>query len=241
MSVLDISGLSKQFDDVRVLDGLSLTVDEGEVFGLLGPNGAGKTTTINILTGVEAPESGSIHVLGSDPTEDPVGVRRDVGILPEKESPPYFITPNEYFSFVAGVRGLDEDTVATKVDEWAARLGFEEQLDTLCKDLSRGQQQKVMVTQAFIHEPDLVFIDEPLSNLDPLMQEEVKQFIAEYHQSGKTIVLSTHHLGVAEDLCTTVGILSGGTIATTHRPADTDQSLRSAFREAVTAESPSEE
>lgn len=233
MTVLDISDVSKRFGDVRVLEDLSITVDEGEVFGLLGPNGAGKTTTINILTGVESPDSGSVSVLGRDPTTDPVGVREVVGILPEKEAPPYFVTPNEYFSFVAGVRGLDEAEAESRAADWAARLGFEEKLDTLCKDLSRGQQQKVMLTQAFLHEPDLVFIDEPLANLDPLMQEEVKQFISEYHQRGKTIVLSTHHLEVADELCTDVGILHGGKLATTHDPVTADTALRDVFREVV--------
>lgn len=233
MTVLTVSDLSKSFDDVSVLTDLSVSVDDGEVFGLLGPNGAGKTTTINILTGVLKADSGDVSVLGQDPAVEPVAVRDTVGILPEKESPPYFLTPNEYFSFVAGVRGLDEDVVADRVADWAARLNFEEKLDTLCKDLSRGQQQKVMLTQAFLHEPDLVFIDEPLANLDPLMQDEVKQFIKEYHQAGNTLVLSTHHLEVAEELCTTVGILYDGAVAETVDPEASEQSLHDVFRSVV--------
>ncbi len=241
MSVITATDLSKSFGETYVLENFSLTVEEGEVFGLLGPNGAGKTTTINILTGVIAPDSGSVSVLGSDPSTSPVTVRETVGILPEKEAPPYFLTPNEYFSFVAGVRGIDEETATERAQEWASRLGFEETLDTLCKDLSRGQQQKVMITQAFIHEPDLVFIDEPLANLDPLMQEEVKQFISEYHTSGKTIILSTHQLSVAEELCTTVGILQDGTLAADYTPAESSEdSLRDVFRTTVEQSATSE-
>jgi ABC-2 type transport system ATP-binding protein len=231
MDAIRVDDLHKFYDAVDVLHGLSFTVESGAVYGLLGPNGAGKTTTIDILTGVTARDDGDVHVLGTDPGDDPTGVRDAVGILPEKESPPSFLTPREYFSFVGDIRDLDTEVVQPRVSEWAELLDFEHKLDVMCKDLSRGQQQKVMLTQALLHEPELVFIDEPLANLDPLMQERVKEFITQYNDDGHTIVLSTHHIEVAQDLCTQVGILKSGAFAEEFDPReiDADVSVREMY------------
>lgn len=236
MSQIAVSSVAKQYDEMEVLTNVSFEVAAGEVYGLLGPNGAGKTTTIDVLTGVERQDSGDVSVLGVDPSTDSVRVRELVGILPEKESPPSFLTPREYFSFIAGIRELDVDAVMDDVTAWAERLAFTEKLDVLNKDLSRGQQQKVMLTQALIHEPEVVFIDEPLANLDPLMQERVEKFIAAYHEAGNTIVLSTHHLSVAEALCTRVGILHGGEIRAEHTPGTDSRALLAVFEETVHGE-----
>jgi ABC-2 type transport system ATP-binding protein len=235
MTAIETRDLRKAYGETRALRRLSLSVDEGELFGLLGPNGAGKTTTIRILTGQVTPDDGTASVLGRDPATDPIGVRRAVGILPEQESPPSFMTPREYFSFVGEVRGVDEDAVAERTATWAERLGFREKLDTLSTDLSRGQQQKVMITAAFLHEPDLVFIDEPLANLDPIVQERVKEFFREYRRAGNTLFLSTHHIEVAEELCSRVGIVADGRLAAERDPAalDDDESLLDAFLDSV--------
>jgi ABC-2 type transport system ATP-binding protein len=219
MTAILAEELTKTYGDLTALDGLSLSIGEGELFGFLGPNGAGKTTTIGILTGQLIPDSGRASVLGTDPTADPVETRRRVGILPEKESPPSFMTPREYFDFVGTVRGMDPDTVGQRADRWADRLAFREKLDTLNTDLSRGQQQKVMITQAFLHEPAVVFIDEPLANLDPIIQERVKEFVVDYRSAGNTVFLSTHQIAVAEEVCTRVGIVSEGELIAERDPA----------------------
>ena len=210
MTVIRAAGLEKSFSSVEALRGLDFDVARGELFGFLGPNGAGKTTTIRILTGQLAPDAGSIRVLDTDPTAKPIETRRRVGILPEDGSPPSFLTPHEYFRFVGNVRGLDSELVTERVDSWADRLGYAEKLDTLHTDLSRGQQQKVMITQAFLHEPDVVFIDEPLANLDPLVQEGVKRALVSYAREGNAVFVSTHNIDVAADVCTRVGILAAG-------------------------------
>jgi len=231
MTAIETSSLKRTYGDVTALADLSLTVDEGELFGLLGPNGAGKTTTIEILTGQLRPDSGTARVLGVDPVAEPVEVRRRIGILPEQESPPSFLTAREYFDFVGDVRDLDDAVVEDRVADWADRLSYENKLDTLCADLSRGQQQKVMVTQAFLHRPDLVFIDEPLVNLDPIVQERLKRFLETYPEDGNTIVLSTHDIDVAEELCTRVGVLVDGELVAERRPAELspDESLLDVF------------
>jgi ABC-2 type transport system ATP-binding protein len=235
MTAIETSDLAKSFGDVPALSGLDLAVERGELFGLLGPNGAGKTTTIRILTGQLRPDAGAAEVLGTDPAEDPIGVRHAVGVLPEQESPPSFLTPREYFAFVGEVRNLDEGTVTDRVEEWVERLGYREKLDTLSTDLSRGQQQKVMITAAFLHEPDLVFIDEPLANLDPIVQERLKEFLLSYREAGNTLFLSTHHIEVAEELCSRVGIVADGRLAADRAPSDlgSEESLLDTFLDSV--------
>jgi len=221
LNAVETEGLTKEYGDLTALDGLTLEVEEGELFGLLGPNGAGKSSTIEILTGQTEPTSGTARVMGVDPTKNPVEARSRMGVLPEREDPPSFLTPREYFDFVADVRDVELDG---KVDEWASRLGFDDKLDAISMDLSRGQKQKVMFAQAFVHEPDLVFIDEPLTNLDPVVQERVKDFIVEYNETGKTVFLSTHDITVAEEICTRVGIIQNGELVAERDVEEVNQS-----------------
>lgn len=235
MPVVRTERLTKTYGDLRALNGLNLTVESGELFGFLGPNGAGKSTTIAILTGQLTPDEGTVEVLETDPVADPVATRRAVGILPEQETPPSFLTPREYFRFVGTVRNLEERTVTERTERWARRLGFEEKLDTISTDLSRGQQQKVMIAAAFLHQPALVFIDEPLVNLDPVVQEHVKRYLREYREAGNTVFLSTHHVEVAEELCSRVGFLNRGQLVAERRPdrLGDDETLLDAFLDSV--------
>jgi ABC-2 type transport system ATP-binding protein len=207
MKAVETDDLTKEYGNLTALDGLTLEVQEGELFGLLGPNGAGKSSTIEILTGQTKPTSGTARVMGVDPVENPVEARSRMGVLPEREDPPSFLTPKEYFDFIGDVRNVELDGT---VDDWAERLGFDDKLDSISMDLSRGQKQKVMFAQAFVHEPELVFIDEPLTNLDPVVQERVKDFVVEYNEKGNTVFLSTHDITVAEEICTRVGIIQDG-------------------------------
>ena len=242
MPAISVDSLQKVFGTVTALDGLSLSVDSGALYGLLGPNGAGKTTTMAVLTGQLRPDGGTARVLGIDPVAAPLDVRERVGILPEKESPPSFLTPREYFSFVGSMRELPEDVVETRAAAWAERLAFAEKLDTLATDLSRGQQQKVMIAGAFLHEPEAVFIDEPLANLDPLMQERVKGYLREYREAGNTVLLSTHNVDVAADLCSEVGIVHRGRLVAERRPTDLapEESLLDVFVDAVDGQAASD-
>ncbi|MFW5983787.1 MAG: ABC transporter ATP-binding protein [Halobacteria archaeon] len=217
MKAVETDSLTKRYGDLTALDGLTLDVNQGELFGLLGPNGAGKSSTIEILTGQTKPTSGTARVMGVDPTENPVEARSRMGVLPEREDPPSFLTPREYFDFVGDIRGVELDGA---IDEWAERLGFDDKLDSISMDLSRGQKQKVMFAQAFVHEPELVFIDEPLTNLDPVVQERVKEFVVEYNEAGNTVFLSTHDITVAEEICTRVGIIQDGKLVAERNVAE---------------------
>jgi ABC-2 type transport system ATP-binding protein len=234
MAAIQTRELSKRYGDVVALDALSLTVEHGETYGFLGPNGAGKSTTINILTGQLVPDAGEARVAGVDPVETPVEARRHVGILPERGRPPSFLTVREYFEFAAATRGLDDATMVERVDRWAERLEFAHKLETLCTDLSQGERQKVLLTQAFVHEPEVVFIDEPLTNLDPIMQERVKEFIETYRAAGNTLFLSTHDVDTAAEVCTEVGIINRGRLLDELRPRGMDgDALLDRFFESV--------
>jgi ABC-2 type transport system ATP-binding protein len=216
--VIEAQGLSKAYGDVQAVDHVNLSVKEGALFGLLGPNGSGKTTMIKMLTGQTKPTGGTATVLGVDAVQDPVGVRARVGIIPEQETPPSFLTAIEYLEFVGAVRKIPE--IGKKADFWFDYLDFADKKNVLCKDLSRGTRQKLMFTQAFIHEPALALIDEPLINFDPIMQDLVKEFLVEYVKKGRTIFISTHILEVAEEICSEFAILHKGNLLHTGPVAD---------------------
>ncbi|MCE5298825.1 MAG: ABC transporter ATP-binding protein [Methanoregulaceae archaeon] len=206
--VLETKDLTKNYGEVIAVSKVSLRVEKSALFGLLGPNGSGKTTMIKMLTGQTSLTGGSATVLGIDVTRDPIGVRRQVGIIPEQETPPSFLTAIEYLKFVAAVRNIPD--IETKADWWFDFLDFADKKNVLCKDLSRGTRQKLMFTQAFIHEPALALIDEPLINFDPIMQDVVKDYLSGYVRKGRTIFISTHILEVAEEICSGFAILHKG-------------------------------
>ena len=156
--------MAKKYGDFIALHPLNVEVHSGEFFGVFGPNGAGKSTFIKLLTGQLRPSKGQIEVLGVNAVSDPQKVKANIGIVPESESPPSFLTPTEFLEFVARLRRVEE--IETKVEHWLDWFGLDEKRDTMCKDLSKGQRQKVMLAAAFIHKPKLLFLDEPFANLD---------------------------------------------------------------------------
>jgi ABC-2 type transport system ATP-binding protein len=209
-NAFETKNLTKTFGSLKAVDNVSLSVKEGELFGLLGPNGSGKTTMVKLLTGQIKPTKGTATVLGVNVLKNPIGVREIVGVMPEQENPPSFLTAEEYIHFVARIRKLDD--VEEKCNYWFNLLDFEDQKDVLCKDLSRGTRQKLMFAQTFLHEPKLVFIDEPLINLDPIIQRKVKDYLMDFSKKGGTIFFCTHVLEIAEEICTSIGIIYKGRI-----------------------------
>jgi len=207
---IDVQHLTKVFSGLRAVNDVSLKIASGEFFGLLGPNGSGKTTMIKCMTGQIKPSEGSITVLGINALKDPIKVRELCGIIPEQENPPSFLTAVEYLYYVGKIRKIEK--LEEKTAHWLKLLDFADQKDILCKDLSRGTRQKLMFAQAFIHEPKLAFIDEPLINLDPLTQKKVKDFLRKYVKNGNTVFFSTHVLEIAEELCTSMAVLDRGQI-----------------------------
>jgi len=208
MSVIKVNSLKKSYGDNQVLKDLSFEIDQNSITGLIGPNGAGKSTTVQILTGQMERDSGEVEVLRDDPWKSPVELREKLGVLPEREDPPSFLTGNEYLQYVSDIRGSEIDK-----DEWVDRFNLEGKMDQPTKEISKGERQKLMIIQAFFHEPELVFIDEPLINLDPFVQEEAKKLFKEYAENTGSIFLCTHLLDLAEELCDDVLFLDDGRIS----------------------------
>ena len=209
-NVIETKGLTKNFGDLVAVDHISLTLKKGELFGLLGPNGAGKTTLLKMLTGQLEPSEGNSRVLGVNPSSDPMEVKGKIGIVPEIESPPSFLTAKEYLQYVGLVRELED--IEEKAQQWIDFMDLAEFQDVPGKDLSKGTKQRLMLAAAFIHKPSLLFLDEPFIGLDPYHQRTVKEYLAGYLENGGTIFMCTHILEIAEKMCSRIAIMHRGKI-----------------------------
>ena len=209
MPVIETDKLSRKFGDFEALRGVSLAVEQGEFFGLLGPNGAGKTTLVRILTGQLEPTSGNAKTMGVGPN-DPIGIKQRIGIVPEAESPPTFLTAQEFLELVCRIRRVED--VGGRVARWLDFFQINEKKDVLCRDLSKGQRQKVMLATAFIHEPKLLILDEPFINLDPIFQKKLREYLQGVIAEGRTVFMCSHILEIVEKLCTRVAVIHKGRI-----------------------------
>jgi ABC-2 type transport system ATP-binding protein len=192
----------------RSLDSLSLEVHEGEAFGFLGPNGAGKTTTLKLLMGIIFPTSGTARILGRS-IED-VSMHREIGYLPEQ---PYFydyLTARELLDYFARFFGFSAAERNERVNKYLDLVGLSSAGNVQLRKFSKGMMQRVGIAQAILHEPKVVFLDEPMSGLDPVGRREVRDIILELKRQGRTVFFSTHILSDAEMLCDRVAVLAGG-------------------------------
>jgi len=194
----------------RVLHDISFRVREGEIFGFVGPNGAGKTTTLKILMGLAHASSGRATVLGHDVSES--AFRRHVGFLPEN---PYFydyLTGRETLDFYARLCGVPQPRRRERVAELLERVGLAQAADTRLRTYSKGMQQRVGVAQALVHDPDVVFLDEPMSGLDPIGRKDIRDLVLRLREQGKTVFMNTHILHDVEQVCDRVAIIVKGSI-----------------------------
>jgi ABC-2 type transport system ATP-binding protein len=215
MSAIELDGLTKDYPTgflhlrrVRALDGLSLTVERGEVFGVLGGNGAGKTTAIKILMRLITPTAGRARILGRDVGD--VAARARVGYLPEQ---PYFydyLTGLEYLQLAAGLSGLPRDRAAANARHWMDRVGLGERTGLKLRKYSKGMLQRLGLAAALVHEPEILILDEPMSGLDPYGRRDVRELILEQHARGVTVLFSSHVLPDVESVADRVVILHRG-------------------------------
>jgi len=210
MAVIEGRDIVKFYGGMRALDNVSLTVEKGDFFGFFGPNGAGKTTLIRILTGQLEPTKGSVKVLGLDVVKEPMKVKELIGIVPEVESPPTYLTAYEYLYFVGKVRNMKH--LENRIDKWLTFFDLEEKKGTICKDMSKGMRQKLMLASAFIHEPKLLFLDEPFINLDPIYQRLLREYLEGYIAGGGTVFMASHILEIAQRLCNKLSIINLGKV-----------------------------
>jgi ABC-2 type transport system ATP-binding protein len=209
---VNISGLWKKYGDFPALSGIDLKVFKGEFFGLIGPNGAGKSTTIKILTGLLFPTKGNVTVSGFDIREDSVGVKGCIGLLPEDLNLYERLTGNEFVQFAVRMYGLPEDMVRERSQELFALLDLEEAKHRLIMEYSFGMKKKVALAAALIHEPKVLFLDEPFNGIDALTMRSVKNVLLELTGRGMTIFFSSHIMEVVEKLCDRIAIIDKGTI-----------------------------
>jgi ABC-2 type transport system ATP-binding protein len=215
MYSIEVLGLEKTYNigfwrkrPKRALHPLNLAIEDGEIFGFLGPNGAGKTTTLKMLMGLVFPSAGSARILGMD-LHDP-RMKAQIGFLPEQ---PYFydyLTARELLRYYGQLSGVDARQLSSKVEEVLEKVGLRHSMNVQLRKFSKGMLQRAGIAQAILHNPKVVFLDEPMSGLDPMGRREVRTLIEELKRDGKTVFFSTHILSDAEALCDRVAVINLG-------------------------------
>jgi len=207
--MIDTQQLTRKFGDVTAVDGLSIHVGEGEVFGLLGPNGAGKTTTVRLLCCLIRKTGGEARIAGLDiaDEEDSLRIRQMIGLLPENVGLYEDLSVERNLDFYGRLYGIGEKERRESIGRFLAMLDLREKRNRPVGTLSKGMKQKVAIARALVHDPEILFLDEPTANLDPEAAKTVRDFIVELKKEKKTIFLNTHNLDEAQKLCDRIGIL----------------------------------
>ena len=218
--MIELKGLTKKYGSFTAVDSIDLSVPDGELFGFLGPNGAGKTTTLRMIAGILQPTAGSIHLAGVDLSEDPILAKSKLGFIPDRPFIYEKLTGAEFLRFVAGLYGQDGDKVEHRGRELMALFDLEEWADELVESYSHGMRQKLIISSAFIHRPEVIVVDEPMVGLDPKAARILKDLFRAYVRRGHTIMMSTHTLEVAETLCDRIAIIQSGKIRAVGKLSD---------------------
>ena len=208
---IQINNTHKQFGDLQALNGIDLTINQGEFFGLLGPNGAGKSTLINILAGLLKPSHGNIAIMGHDVATDYQAARMSLGVVPQELVFDPFFNVREMLRFQAGYFGRGRENDAW-VDEIIESLGLTDKAHTNMRKLSGGMKRRALIAQALVHKPPVIVLDEPTAGVDVELRQMLWQFIKRLNKDGHTIILTTHYLEEAETLCERVAMMKQGKI-----------------------------
>jgi ABC-2 type transport system ATP-binding protein len=210
--LVEVSGISVQFGSFLSCNNLSLQVMPGEIYGLLGPNGAGKTTTIKVLMGLVATSSGNVKVCGFDPLSQPLDVKSRIGYVAENSIVYESLSPRDFFEFVVSMRNIDHVSANRVVSRLADVFDLAQYFDSPIATLSMGLRQKVALIAAFIHQPPVLLLDEPLNGLDAKSSRVIKDLMSLHIQRGGAVLFSTHIMEIAEHLCNSIGIIDHGKV-----------------------------
>jgi ABC-2 type transport system ATP-binding protein len=211
MSLVRLQNVSKSFGEVRAVDGVSFSIDRGEVVGFLGPNGAGKTTTMRLITGALEPDAGTIEIDGRSVDDDSTGAKRHIGYLPETNPLYQEMLVGEFLTFMARLRGIDPLAVPDRIDPAVEQTGIGDVYYRPIAHLSKGYRQRVGLAQAILSEPDILILDEPTEGLDPNQRVEIRKLIRRLGQDH-TVLLSTHVMGEVQAVCDRLLIIHRGKI-----------------------------
>jgi ABC-2 type transport system ATP-binding protein len=209
-NAVETSDLSRQFGDFVAVDKLNLNVSRGSFFGFLGPNGAGKSTTIKMLTGLLAPTSGGIRVLGRDMAVEPLEVKRRIGVVPEDLNLFERLTGAEMLSFTGRMYGLGKTEIAQRLPELLDLMELRNEPKKLIVEYSHGMKKKLSLACALIHRPEILFLDEPFEGIDAIASRTLKDLLSRLTARGLTVFLTSHVLEIVERLCTDIAIISQG-------------------------------
>jgi len=215
VSAIEVHDLAMAYGELKAVDGVDFEVAEGEFFGILGPNGAGKTTTLEMIEGLRKPDAGTITVLGQSPWPRNPRLLPRIGVQLQASSFFERLTAREQIQTFAALYGLP----TARGDEWLERVGLVDKAGTRVEDLSGGQAQRLSIACALVHDPDVVFLDEPTSSLDPQARRNLWDLLSGLNDSGRTVVLTTHYMDEAEVLCDRVAIMDHGQILRLDTPA----------------------
>ena len=225
-SEIVIKNLTKKFEDVTAVDDLSLEIEKGELFGLLGPNGAGKTTVIKVLCGLLEPTSGSVHVGGYDVRKETAKVKELIGVCPQDTAAYPFLSGRENVELFGNLHTMPKEKLRKNTEELLEKMGLSEDANRRLGKYSGGMKRRINLIMALVHDPETAFLDEPTVAMDPQSRHAVWDFIRELGKRGKTIILTTHYMEEAEELCDRIGIIDHGRLIALGSP----KQLRDKFK-----------
>src|SRR3954467_3344810 len=221
--MISLRQLTKRYGSFTAVDAIDLEVPRGELFGFLGPNGAGKTTTLRMIAGILRPTGGTVQIGGIDIAVDPVAAKMRLGFIPDRPFIYEKLTGAEFLRFVAGLYDQEGPQVEHRAHELLALFDLDEWRDELVESYSHGMRQKLIISSAFVHRPEVIVVDEPMVGLDPKAARILKDLFREYTKRGHTIMMSTHTLEVAQAMCDRIAIIQAGRIRASGTMADLRQ------------------
>jgi ABC-2 type transport system ATP-binding protein len=218
--MIKITDLRKRYGSFAAVNGINLEVPKGELFGFLGPNGAGKTTTLRIIAGILKPTSGTVEIGGVNIAQNPIAAKAKLGYIPDRPFIYEKLTGAEFLRFVAGLYDQEGPQIEHRARELLALFDLEDRRDELVESYSHGMRQKLIISSAFVHRPEVIVVDEPMVGLDPKAARILKDLFREYANRGHTIMMSTHTLEVAQAMCDRIAIMQGGVLRACGTMAD---------------------
>jgi len=227
MGIISVENLTKYYGDFLAVDHISFEVRKGEFFGLLGPNGAGKTTTIRILTGLLKPTSGTVHVMGIDVVKNPVDVKKQIGIISETANPYLEMSAWENLMFAGSLHDMPKEEREKQAENLLKLLGIYARRNEKVENFSKGLRKRVTIAMALIHDPPILFLDEPTVGLDVQSARMIREFLRRLNERGTTIFLTTHYIEEADILCDRVAIIKNGKLVA----LDSPENLKAANKE----------